>query len=1389
MKISSIFLRIISAIAPFSILTKSAIAQIIPDHTLGQENSIVTPNLIIEGGAIRGNNLLHSFQEFNVNSLQKVYFNQPSNIENIITRVTGQNISNINGTLGVLGNGNLFLINPNGIIFGNQAKLDIKGSFVASTSPEIKLGNEMIFSATNPQTPPLLTVNVPLGLQLGTNPQNYIINHGNLQVGNNLTFTANNITINGNVKTQTGDIILKAEDTLKIRDTVSNPVIIQSGKDLRLTGKNKIDIFALNYTQSQFISGKDLILTSNNPVGGDGRFNSQGKFRIEKLDQTLGDLSSPFDPVIKASGDVELNNYAGGSLHILAGGSVNIPGLIEINTNDAEDSLNETINLTDGTTINIKGNTQPTLDIRAGINWHQVGETPINTGNNPSNANINLGNIVISKPNGLVFLSNQYSPNTKLSSGDINFQSIVTNTPNGKSGSVMIDGRNNININNGGINTSDKVINYGDQCCSGGNVKLIAGDTIFINNSNINTSVAFAGGGDINIKAKSLSLLNSKLDSTSGDNPGAKKGAGDIKIDVQNKITLDNSGIGSLQDSGGNTHDIIEIQARELELKNNSKIVLPTTNGSNESGLIDIKTEQLTLTNNSIIETTATFGFAGNINIETGNLKISDSSQIKSNFAGLTKGAAGNIIIKADQVTVKNNSLISAESALTLATEGSINDDVGSIIMKGRNNPRIENLTVSDNSSISTRVYDDIVRQDATLELRDIYDTYKPNAFGGKINIDVRNLILENHGHILANGDVKKQVLAQDIIGTLPNGDLIFGPVFVYGTLEEMCHCTITDNAGKININADNISLSNFGIIKASTNSGTGGQISLNVSNQVKLDNHSKILAETNSGNGGDLILDKLQTLVVSNNSEISSSTNSGQGGKLLINAAKYVTLFDNSLLLVGAFSTGTGGFLDINTADLKLENSVISGSTISGLGGDINLQGLQNLTVINSNINAGTISGKSGNINIDVKDKFYLTDNSRLSVQSINGGIGGNLIINAGELKIDNYGTITSALNGINQDVMGSGGYIDITAQNIFLDNHGQITASTKTQGNAGIINIKTNDFTMNNGAQIITNTNSGGNAGDINLKVSDRINISGKDTGLFANTTAESTGNSGNIFIDPPFIKISDGAGISVESKGLGLGGKLQIIADNLWLDKNAFLSAATNTSDGGNISLKINNLLLLQNESLISAKAGGTGNGGNLDITTQFLAADTINNDIIASAIKGRGGNILIVTQGIFGIEFSNKLTPRSDINASSEFGVNGFVDIKTPGIDPAQGLVNLPTEVINLDSLTKQSCSRDNVAKNQFTITGKGGLANDPFQPFDSNLSMIDWGNVNIGQTQIRKVNQKEEIFVMQPVIEAQGIIITKNGTIALTTTLPKISSYLSRPSNINCKSQD
>ncbi|MEO0685073.1 MAG: hypothetical protein AAFY76_08525, partial [Cyanobacteria bacterium J06649_11] len=152
-------------------------------------------------------------------------------------------------------------------------------------------------------------------------------------------------------------------------------------------------------------------------------------FRIEQLDGSLGDLESPNDPIIRASGDVSFDSYEGASLHILAGGSVNITGDVTITGADGTNGLEQTVTLSDGESLEINGKNQATLDIRAGTT--DFGTPGIagsgnftpgnpNTGGSGTSSDIVInGNIKVDSADGLVFLSNQYNPNTNLSGGNI----------------------------------------------------------------------------------------------------------------------------------------------------------------------------------------------------------------------------------------------------------------------------------------------------------------------------------------------------------------------------------------------------------------------------------------------------------------------------------------------------------------------------------------------------------------------------------------------------------------------------------------------------------------------------------------------------------------------------------------------------------------------------------------------------------------------------------------------------------------------------------------------------------------------------------------------------------------------------------------------------------
>ena len=169
------YFQISSCLGIFAIsfLQTPAYAQVIEDGSLPTRIT-TTDNLSFTIDSINnknrvGNNLFHSFKEFSIPTGGSAIFNNSTDVVNIINRVTGGNISKIDGLIKANGKANLFLINPTGIVFGKDARLDIGGSFFGSTAESIKFADDIEFSAIDMKTPPLLSINVPLGLQMGNN--------------------------------------------------------------------------------------------------------------------------------------------------------------------------------------------------------------------------------------------------------------------------------------------------------------------------------------------------------------------------------------------------------------------------------------------------------------------------------------------------------------------------------------------------------------------------------------------------------------------------------------------------------------------------------------------------------------------------------------------------------------------------------------------------------------------------------------------------------------------------------------------------------------------------------------------------------------------------------------------------------------------------------------------------------------------------------------------------------------------------------------------------------------------------------------------------------------------------------------------------------------------
>jgi large exoprotein involved in heme utilization and adhesion len=1189
---------------------------------------------------------------------------------------------------------------------------------------------------------------------------------------------ANNLKLIGSQLGAFDDLKLLAQNTVEVKDSATQPLMVAAGGDLLIQGDRGVNIFALNHPDSGLFSGGNLVLRSANPILGDAHYWSGGSFQIEKLDSSLGNLFSTKDPVIRSFGDVSFNSYVGASLHIIAGGKVEIPGFVRIIAPDATNGLSETITLSDGTSIAINGQLEPTLDIRAGVRPDAVG-TPGLTGangfflnefgiptipnltNSATSADIKLGTIIFADPNGTplagrVLLTNQYQPNTALNGDILVKNSIPIIDGNGnlvryaifavgtdKGGDIIIDSRGDINLRD--------IVNASAFFGDGGDVKLIS-------------------QRDINMAPGSSIISESLLQGNGGN----------VFIDSRGDINL--NGMVKVSASGGNGGDIKLLAQRDINIAPDSSIISESLSQGNGGDVNLVAQGNIRVNSGSLIKSRGLLG--GNITLNSQEqITISESQVNSANFTRLQGLKGGDVNIISNFIFLTNKSLV-----------GTGNLQGGSI---GDVNIYAPNaLTIDADSSIQTL------------------------GNGGNINIDVGSLAMIN-GTLLTTGQTKAgniSINASNAVyidgksslcsvctfvidsGTQENGGNISintGSIFLTNAALLNTSSFGTANGGNLNINTGSLSATDLSLVATSTlGEGNAGSITINASDAVSLDRFSIISStvdEGAAGNAGEINITS-GSLALNGSFIISSTRGEGDAANINIDVREDINLSDFTINLnevnlilpssivseVGDGSTGNAGDIKIKANSLTMDSSSIASNVVfgQGNGGNISIEIDNSIDLTNSNISSSVIGGVGNAGDIDILTRsLNLKNGSQISASlarrtdDFPGATGqsGDIHINATDsVNISGFATGENLfVNPLNSDeivkregvssglfvsaedgAVGTPGSITVNTNAFRIADGATIEAFTANDSKGGDITISANTFEAAGGGQIIATSFGNGSAGNIILNIADRTTISGSDptfeerlvqfgpiivanqgaeSGLFANTNENSTGIGGSIIINSPNVNLAEGGKVVVNSQGTGEGGDIQINAGSLTLDRGT-ISARTRSNTGGNINLQLRELLLLRRGSEISTTAGNEqfgGDGGKITINSPFIVAvPAENSDITANAFLGNGGQVDITAQGIFGIKFRSGQTALSDFTASSNFGIDGTVNINTPGIDPTQGLANLPAEAVNTQ--IRQGCqARGREVKASFYNTGTGGLPASPDDLLSADSATEDW----------------------------------------------------------------
>ena len=760
-----------------------AIAQIIPDGTLPQ-NTIVTPDVNrfrIEGGTRAGENLFHSFKEFGVPTGGEAFFNNAASVRNILSRVTGGKISNIDGLIRANGGANLFMINPSGIVFGPNARLNIGGSFLGSTADSIVFPGGSTFSATNPENP-LLTINIPIGLNFRSSPGAIVNQAGaandnvmGLQVlpGKTLALVGGPIRNEGGQISGPGSRVelggLRGTGTVGFGSdwSLSFPLSAMMA-DVSLTEGSAIDVsgssggsIGINAGNVEIVDSSQLQTGIASGLDGDG-----GSQAGDIVINAVGNI-------IIADGSAIANQVASsatgnsGNINMKAGGMLEINNaLVSANTLGRGNAGNVNINVASLSVKNGGEVTASTLDSGNGGNV-TINATNAAAFDGIGGAEASSGSVAVTVARGAVGNGGKLLVNTGTLSLT-NGATLVANTfGQGDAGDIEINA-SEVFINGTGTNREGTVVGsgigsqvFGDAVGNGGTINITTGSLLVSSRGILAVAVAGTGNaGELKINATDTVSFDGlgtsgltgavSLVLSSGVGNGGTIAITAPSVTLTNGAQLNTSTFGA--GKGGN----VLVNANSFVQSNGGRI-RTRTRGAEQAGNITLNISMKYILQGYILQggeeiesglfatSERATGAGGNISIATDSLIVRDGAEIS--VSSDAEGNAGEISIAAGSLGLDNGA-IAAESAN--GTGGNISLERSNSLILRRNSAISATAGTSESGGGNGGNITIVSGAIAALEDSDI----SANAFtgaGGNIRVTTEGLFLSGDSEITAS--------------------------------------------------------------------------------------------------------------------------------------------------------------------------------------------------------------------------------------------------------------------------------------------------------------------------------------------------------------------------------------------------------------------------------------------------------------------------------------------------------------------------------------------------------------------------------------------------------------------------------------------------------------